>query len=136
MMSFLCCDNNRNCTIAAVIGSLILGIIGAFLQITDALAVTTPFLWVTFGIGVGILAIALASARIHGDSESYHCCPPLSALLIGALGAILTALILLGIPAAIGGVVGAIFIGLLLFSLFLTLSATACYIRCLTRCNR
>ena len=129
-MAFLNCECRCNCTPLAFVASLIIGIIAAFLQITAVITVTPAFLWVLFGIAVGFLAIGLLAPCCRQESECG--CNALSALLIGALGTILVAVILLGVTFAATSVVGAIFIGLLLFFFAFLLSSAACLIR--TRC--
>ncbi|MBQ7035406.1 MAG: hypothetical protein IJN34_06685 [Clostridia bacterium] len=131
-MSLCNCDCRSNCTLLALVGSLILGIVTAFLQITAVITVTPAFLWVVLGVAIGFLAITLATGRCCGCGAERNC-TPLHALLFGAIGAILAAVILLGIPFAATSVVGAIITGALLFFFFLTLTSAACLAR--ARCR-
>lgn len=131
-----CCQCKFNCTSLAVIVSVIVGVVAAFLTLTGNLAVGTPLLWVFFGIAVGFLAITLLSTRFCNGDERTNClCPVLSVLLTGVLGTILFALVLLLIDVAITSVIGAILSGLLFLSFALTLTTTACLIRCLADCR-
>lgn len=130
-MSMINCECRASCTGLAVAASLIIGVIAAFLQITDVLAVSAVFLWVFFGIAVGALAIGLATCG--GCAASCGTCRSLRTLLVGALGTILVSLILLAIPAALGGVVGAILVGVLVFFFFLLIISAACLVR--ARCD-
>lgn len=127
-MAFLNCDCRCNCAPLAFIASLIIGVVAAFLRITAVITVTPAFLWVLFGVAVGFLAIGvLAGCNNRCDNGCGY--NALSALLIGALGTVLVAVILLGVTFAATSVVGAIFTGLLLFFFALLLGSAACLIR-------
>ena len=131
-----CCQCKINCTSFAIIASIIIGVVTAFLTLTGNLAVGTPILWVFFGIALAFLAITLISTRLCGDAERTNClCPVLSVLLTGILGTVLFALVLLLIDIAITSVIGAILVGLLFLSFSLTLTTSACLIRCLADCR-
>lgn len=133
-MSVFCCDCKRSCTALAIIVSAIVGIVAAFLQILSVITVAPAFLWVAFGIAVAYLTILLARApSVHRASACRSVCPILSALLIGSLGTILLALILLAVAAT--GIFGAILTGLLLFFFALLLTSTACFTKCLASCS-
>jgi len=134
-MSMCSCRYKCNCVIAALIVSLIIGIVTAFLQITAVITVTPAFLWVLFGIAVGLLAILLLSSslqcRIAGCTDQ---CSILDAVLLGILGTILFAVVLLAVGIVATSVISAILVGLLLFSFSLALTALACYVRCVLNC--
>ena len=127
-MSFLNCNCRDHCALLAVGASLLIGVIAAFLQITGVITLTPAFLWVTLGIAIGFLAIALATSCCNRCDEACRG-SALSALLVGALGSVLLSVILLGVTFAATSVVGALFTGALLFFLALLLSSTACLIR-------
>ena len=130
------CSCRRDCTFFAVIASLIVGVIAAFLQITAVITVTPVFLWVALGIAVvylGILLVTTALARRTG-------CRPctansLAVVLAGILGAILTAAVLLAVGITATSVVSAIVVGLLAGFLTLVFTGTACLVRCLADCE-
>ncbi|MBQ7935407.1 MAG: hypothetical protein IJ333_03560 [Clostridia bacterium] len=133
-MAVFSCECRGSCTGLAVVSSLIIGIITAFLQITGVITVTPAFLWVLLGIAVVYLAVALAAIPCRQCSGCYsEGCASLSALLIGILGTILFSIILLGVAFAATSVIGAIFVGALLFFFFLIVTSTACLVR--ARCN-
>lgn len=135
-MSLFCCDNRRSCVTAAVIASVIVGVIAAFLTFAGTIAVTPAFLWVVFGIAVGFLAIALASTSlIQGTVPCRSFCSALNALLIGVLGTVLFALVLLAISFAATSIIGAIITGALLLFFALVLTAAACLVKCIVNCN-
>lgn len=127
-MSLLNCDCKRNCVLWAVIAGVILGIVTAFLQITGIVTVTTAFLWVILGVAVVYLAVVLIAAALSGTS-----CPDaiINALLAGVLGTVLFSVILLAVGIVATGAVTAILAGLAVLFFTLTLTSTACYVKCL-----
>ena len=130
-----CCCNKFNWTLAALTVSLILGVIAAFLQITGMITVTTAFLWVLFGIGIGLLGILVVASAIQGRCcTCMERCTTLRAVLAGALATILFAVVLLAIGITATSVISAVLVGLLIFSFALTLTALACHIRCAFNC--
>ena len=130
------CNCRFNCTLAAIISAVIVGVIAAFLQITGTITVGIPFLWVALGIGVVYLAGLLWASVLHRRSENPSClCRALNALLSGALGTVLFALVLLAVGIVATSILSAILVGLLVFFLWLTVSASACYVRCTTDCE-
>lgn len=118
------CECKINCTLLAVVAALILGVVTAFLQITAAITLTPAFLWVLLGIGIGFLAISLATCG--GCAASCGSCRSLRALLSGAVGTIVLSVVLLGITFAATSILGAIVVGALLFFFFLTVFSAAC----------
>lgn len=129
------CNCKCSCTLLSGVLSLILGVIAAFLQITGTITVTTAFLWVVAGIGVGYLAIALLTSAWHQPSSRCSCiCAAVNTLLAGALGSILLAVILLAVGIVATSVVSAILVGLLITFFTLLISNTACLIRNLFDC--
>lgn len=119
-----------NCRAVAVIASVIVGIVTAFLQITGVITLTVPFLWVAFGIAVGALAVYILATAIGRT-----CCVSLGVPLAGVLGTVLFSLILLAVGITATSVVSAILSGLLLFFFSLIIAGSACYVRCLSDCD-
>ncbi|MBR5305596.1 MAG: hypothetical protein IKU47_01620 [Oscillospiraceae bacterium] len=134
-MSNLNCNCRPNCTVIAVIASIIIGIITAFLSITAVITLTPAFLWVLLGIAVVYLAIALGASILSGRTARSCVCSGLSAFLTGILGTVLTSVILLGITFAAASVIGSIITGALLFFFSLIITSAVCLIRCLTNCD-
>ena len=135
-MALFCCDNRRECLGLSVVVSLIVGIAAAFLAFAAVITVTPAFLWVVFGIAVGFIALALASATLlQGTVPCRSFCSVLNALIVGAIGTVLVSLILLAITFAATSIIGAILTGVLLFFFVLTLTAAACLARCIVNCN-
>ena len=61
-MSTSCRSCKPGCVFIAIVVSLIVGIITAFLRITGAITLTPAFLWVILGISVSYLAVILYTA--------------------------------------------------------------------------
>ena len=130
-----CCRYKCSCTILALIASLVIGIIGAFLQITAVITVTPVILWVLFGIAVALLGLLALSASAGSGKSCPENCTILNTLLIGALGTVLFSAVLLLVGIVATSVVSAILVGLVLFFFSLALTTLACYIRCLAGCG-
>ena len=126
------CSCGFDCSFLAIAVSVIVGIITTLLTITAVITLTPAFLWVLLGIAVVYLAVNLIASATLRCCRSRDCVQsPLSLVLVGILGTILTSIILLGVTFAATSVIGAIITGalLLFFSLFIT--ATACIVKCL-----
>ncbi len=133
-MSTCDCSCRNACTTLAVIVSAVVGIIAAFLRITAAITVTPAFLWTVFGIAVVYLGVVLvASASVNCCDKKTPCCLETTVtILLGAIIAtILFAVVLLAVEFVATSIVGAVLTGLLLLSFFLTLTETACLVRCI-----
>lgn len=123
------CNFRFPCAVTAVIVSVILGVVAAFLQITGVITVTPVFLWVAFGIAVGYLGILLATAGRSG------CCSATRTVLAGILGTVLFSVVLLAVGVTATSVVSAILVGLLVLFAALTVTGTACLVRCASDCE-
>ena len=134
-MSTSCRSCSPGCTVIAVAASLILGVIAAFLTITEAITVTPAFLWVLLGISVVYLAVSLVAAALFRNGCCESLCSIVNALLAGTLGTILLSVVLLGVELDVASVFGAVLTGALIFFFFLTVTATACLVRCFYNCN-
>lgn len=135
-MSLSNCNFKCNCTVAALIVSVIIGVIAAFLQITGVITVAPVFLWVAFGIAIVFLGLLVVAAALAGRTEQSVCGrTALNALLVGILGTILFAVVLLAVGVTATSVVSAILVGLLLFFFTLTLTSSACFVRGLSDCT-
>lgn len=130
------CQNRFSCTFWAVLVSAALGVITAFLQITGTITVAPVFSWVFFGIAVLFLAVVLGTLGLDREASVCRCrFPALNALLIGILGTVVSALVILAFAFVATSIVGAVFLGLELFFFFLVLTSAACYARCLLGCG-
>lgn len=135
-MSLFNCNCRCRCTTAAIIVSLILGIIAAFLQITSVIAIAPIFLGISFAVAILYLGLLVLSAAFQRRNEESECrCPGLNTILVGILGTILFSLVLLLIDVPAASVIGAILVGLLVFFFSLIFTATACFIRTLFDCQ-
>lgn len=129
-MSVLGCGCRNICTSIAVVVSLIVGIVTAFLRVMAIITVTPAFLWVTLGIAIGYLALLLAGALFSQKTVGQTCfAKTVSAILVGILGTILFSIVLLAIPFVATSIVGAIVTGILLFFFSLAVISTACFVK-------
>lgn len=133
-MSNDCSCRNNTCTTVALIVSIVVGIITAFLRITAAITVTPAFLWTVFGIAVVYLAVVLlASVSVNCCENKTPCCVKniISVLLGAIIATVFFAILLLAVEFVATSILGAVITGLLLLSFFLTLTETACLVRCI-----
>ena len=130
MCSYTC---RRDCSFFAVLVSAILGIVAAFLQISGVFTATVTALWVALGVAVVYLAALLLGIAIRRD-ERRTCCAPLGTVLAGILGTVLFAVVLLAVGITATSVVSAILVGILTAFFALTITASACLVRCLANC--
>ncbi len=135
-MTLCNCSCRRDCALLAVIVSVILGVVAAFLQITAVITVTPVFLWVALGIAVVYLAVLLLRAGLTRRAETAPClCNGLETVLVGILGSILFAAVLLAVGITAASVISAILVGLLVAFLTLVFTGTACLVRCAAGCE-
>ena len=120
--------NRNECLIIAIASSIVIGIVAAILNITGIIAVTSAFLWVLFGIAVVYLAIAFVVSSLRRFDTPYSARSLIATLISGILGTVLFSVILLGITFAATSPVGAVFVGLLLASFALIITATSCLV--------
>lgn len=128
------CNCEMGCTAKAVLASIIIGIVAAVLSFTGTITITPAFLWVLFGIAIGYLGIEVLTSSA-ACSERKCCCRNLTAFFTGALGTVLTSLLLLGITFAATSVIGTIITGLLLFFFSLLVISAVCLVKCRNSCN-
>lgn len=132
-MSICGCNFRCGCSAAALAVSALVGVIAAFLQITAAITLTPVIYWVLLGIAVADLGLLSVSA---GRSQLCTCgCAALNTVLLGILGTILFAGILLAVTFAATSILGAIIVGLLFASFTMIVTATVCLIRAETGCS-
>ena len=125
-MSIFGCNCRCSCTAAAAIVSAILGVLAAFFQITAVITVTPVFALVALGIAVVYLGVLVVTTALARRGEPCRClCNILNTVLTGILGTILFAT----------SVLTAILVGLLVFFFALTLTGSACLVRCLADCE-
>lgn len=135
-MSLYCCESKCKCALLSIAASIVIGVIAAFLQLTAVINVTPAFLWVLLGIAVVYLGVLVIAGAIKSDCDGCECvCATLSTVLGGILGTVLFSIILLGVTFAEASVIGAIFVGLLLLSISLVITASACLVKCLFKCG-
>ena len=123
--------NKCNCTLLAVVVSIAVGILAAVLLFTAVITVAPVFYWVALGVAVGFLAITFAISLTSCNCNVSSCrASAIGALTVGALGAILTSLILLGVAFAATSAIGAVVFGVLIFFLSLLATSAACAVKC------
>ena len=133
-MSTSCRCCRVSCSVFAVVASLIIGIITAFLRITAVISLTPAFLWVLFGISVVYLAVTFIAGAIANYNRCGCLCGIITALLAGILGTILLSVVFLAIEFVATSIIGAILTGALLFFFSLVITSTACLVRCFFNC--
>ena len=135
-MSLLNCNCRSNCVAVSIIFSVVVGIVTAFLTFAGLVAVATPFAVAAAIVAVAYLAVLFVVASLMRDSYSTECtCTALNVLLFNIIATFIVALVLLNFAFAATSIIGAIVTGLLLLFLTGTITASACLIRCITRCN-
>lgn len=134
-MSTPCRGFRPDCTFIAVLVSLVVGIVTAFLRITGTITLAPAFLQALLAIAVGYLAVVLVSGAVSRDRHCEGLCNTVTAFLSGVVGTILLAIVLLNIEFAVISIIGAILTGALLFFFFLTVTSTACLVRCFFNCE-
>ena len=130
------CNCRNHCGALAIIASLIIGVVATVLRITAVITVTPAFLWTTFGIAVGFLAVSLLALSPARPYLRDCLCPILPLFLAGILGTVLTSVILLAITFAATSIVGALITGLLLTFFSLIITTAACLVKCIAGCDR
>lgn len=133
-MSFFNCKYNFFCPGISIAASVIVGIIAAVLQATGVITIGTVFSLSVIGVAVAYLAILLIAYAI-ADNAGECGGTTLSALLIGLLGSILFASLLLGAVAP-ATALGVIVVGVLFFFVSLSLTSLACVIKCFANGNK
>lgn len=138
MSDFSCsCGCRWSCAAVAVVISVILGVIAAFLQFAGVIAVAATLLGVVFAVAVGYLAVLLVAVALLRRRETERClCGSVRTVLAGILGTVLFSSVLLVVDVAATSVIGAILVGLLVLFFALLLTGTACLVQCITSCER
>ncbi len=136
-MGFFNCNCRIGCTVSGLIVSLIAGIVTLVLNITGTITVLPLFLWIGFGIAVGLLIITFGVAAFTDEERKERgcICRALSSLQFGALGAILSALVLLAVDFGGISIIGAILYGAFFFFFVLLITSVICLARCYASCN-
>jgi len=136
-MGFFNCNCRMGCTASGLIASLVAGIVALVLNITGTIAVLPLFLWIGFGVAIGLLIVTLLIvASTDEERRERSCiCKALSTLQFGALGAILTALVLIAVDFGGISIIGAIIYGAFFFFFVLLIASLICFARCYASCD-
>ncbi len=130
------CGCRWSCAAVAVVISVILGVVAAFLLFAGIIAVTPVLQGVAFAVAVGYLAALLVATALLRRRETERClCGSIRTVLAGILGTVLFSAVLL-LTGVAGGIVGSILVGLLVLFFALLLTGTACLVQCLAGCER
>ena len=130
------CKTKCDCTLIAVIASVITGIITAFLNFSATIAVPQFVLWIFFGVALVFLALSLVAAPFSRRRDTDIClCTSLTAFFAGIFGTVLLSLVLILVDTATAGILGSILTGLLVAAFALTITSTACIVKNLFDCN-
>lgn len=135
-MNLACCNCKWGCTALAVVVSLVIGVIGAFLQITGVITLGTVFLLAAAGVaavylGALVLVTLLTRRREYSGCE----CAALNVLLAALLATVALAALLLAVGITATSVISAILVGLLIAAITLAITVSVCLVRCLTDCR-
>ena len=133
-MALFGCGPRCTCSLAAVLASAAIGIITAFLQITAAITITTPFLWAVLGVALVYLAVLLATAAFTQCTKGCAC-TALNTVLTGILGTVFFGIVLLAFGIIATSVVSAVLVGLLAASFSLIVTGSACFVKGCARCG-
>ena len=128
------CDCKLGCIGTSIITSIVVGIITAVLRFNALITVTPAFLWVLLGIAVVYLGINLITSSTCCANNAC-CCNHLKTVLLGIVGTVIFSIVLLGVTFAATSILGAIITGILLFFFTLTITGTACLVKCRYNCN-
>lgn len=129
------CSCTTTCSSLSIVASIIIGIITGFLAYTGAVCICPVFLWVLFAVSIVWLALLIITSA-RGSSKFKDCiCQNVNRLIVGILGTILVSVILLTICFCHAWFIGAILKGLLLLFFSLTVTSTACVIKCAADCD-
>lgn len=135
-MTLFDCSCRKSCALFAVIASLVLGVIAAFLQITAVITAVPAFLWVALGIAVVYLGILQVTVALTHSAPCTACKRGnLGTVLAGILGTILISVIGLAVGLTATSVVSAILVGLLVAFLTLIFTGSACLVLCIADCD-
>lgn len=133
-MNICGCRTKCDCTIFAIIASVIVGIVTAFLSFSATLAVPAFVYWIFFGVALVLLAFTLFTAPfVSRRKEDFCLCASLNTFLAGVFGTVLFSLVLLLIDLT-AGILASLLTGLL-FGLFtLTVTSVACIVKNIADC--
>ena len=124
------------CSLTALIAGILLGFIAAFLQITGTIAITAQAVGAILGLAAVYLGLLLLTAAIAGRRSAGECgCSALNILLLGILGALTAAAVLLAVGITATRILTALLVGALVFFLVLIAGSTACHVRTLAGCE-
>ena len=134
-MNICGCRTKCDCTLLAVIASVIVGIAAAFLSFSATLAVPAFVYWIFFGVALILLAFTLFTAPfVCRNKENFCLCSSLTAFLVSVIGTVLLSLVLLLVDIS-AGLLASLLAGLLFGFFTLTIASVTCIIRNIFNCD-
>lgn len=138
-MALINCDRKCRCvcTICSILSSVIFGIVAAILRFRGLIAFSPVFLWSVLAVSVVVLVVVIA-ALAYGNQlrECKWKCAMLNTLLAGVLGTVLLSILLLGLGCIRSVGLSAVSGGALTAFFALTVTSTACFVKCLALCQK
>jgi hypothetical protein len=110
------------------------GVVTALLTVTGTVTLAPVFTIVAAGIAVAYFLVLLLGARFGRLGCTICKRRALTTILVGLIGVLLTAVLLLAVGFAATSILGAVVTGLLLAFLTLVFASTACYVSCAADC--
>lgn len=133
MMTECKCRTGCNCALIAVITSVIIGVITAFLTYSSTIAVGTTFIWVVFAVALFFLAVLLVVSALTAVGRCS--CTLLKQLLTGIIGTVLISFVLITVDIAAASILGAAVTGASLAFFSLIVTSAVCFVRELFKCS-
>ena len=134
-MNNLCCPCKCSCALVSVVASLVAGVIAAFLLITGVFTLTPTALVAVAAVAAAYLGALTLAAVLGRCDRARACCGSLNTLLVGLLGTVFLAALLLAVGITATSVISAILVGTFIGFVSLSLLVSACLVRCLTACG-
>lgn len=125
------------CTVNAFASAVLFGFAGAILHFEHFFALQPCFLWALLGLSAVYLAALIVAFTLgKGKISCRYRCVILNTLLAAILGAVLFCVLLLGVGTSISHGLCSVLVGLLIAFFSLTLTSTACLVKCLALCEK
>ena len=138
-MALIDCGGKRSCacTLYSILSSVIFGIVAVILRLCGLVAFQPAFLWVLLIVSLVYLAVLIAAPAYGNHLRECKCkCTILNTLLAGILGTVVFSGLLLGLGCIKWTVLSAVLGGLLIAFFSLTITNTACFVKCLAFCEK
>lgn len=124
------CSCRFSCSGIALLLSAVVGVVTALLTVTGTVIVEPLFLIVATSVAAGFVAVTYIAALLRNQTCSICKCTTIKTLLIGAIGALLTGILLLAVTFPATSILGAVITGFYLAFLTLIFAQSTCYATC------